>query len=261
MALEWIPLSEPHRLPAVCGLYLIRHRESGKEYVGKSVNIRRRLSAHRRGVSGAKYLLRAIRASGAGAFECAVYATGTDAEMLALEVRVIAERGTLAPGGFNLTVGGEGATGWKMTPEQLEKSTAAARGRVRSAETRARMADANRNRPKEHWVRVAAATRARGVSAETRQKMSEAARSRSAETLAKIGEANTGRVASAETRARMRAAQSRAILVWLPGHFTPAEFSSCDAAAEWAGKNPASISNYANGKTRAPCGTLFAYAK
>jgi group I intron endonuclease len=243
----------------VCGLYIIRHRNSGKEYVGKSINVRQRLGRHQRRANSSIFLSRAIAAYGIDAFDCCIYATGTDAEMLDLEMTVIAARGCISPGGYNLTAGGEGVSGYKMTAEQIAKVSAAGRGKARSAETRARMAEANRQRPPEHWEKVAAKTRARVVSEETRAKQSKHAKSRTPEHLARIAAANSGKTATTAAREAMRLAKIRAVWAWPPGALLPLEFASCNLAAAWARKNPASISNYCNGKTSSPCGTQYAY--
>ncbi len=50
------------------GIYGIRHIESRKIYVGQSLNMTRRLNAHRQSESN-RYLLHAIRCRGWDAFE------------------------------------------------------------------------------------------------------------------------------------------------------------------------------------------------
>lgn len=255
---DWVPLDEWRTLPAVCGLYIIRHRESGREYVGKSVNVRKRLSLHRRYASSSIFLGRAIAAHGSAAFDCCIYATGTDAEMLVLEVLVIAERGSFAPGGFNLTIGGEGSSGWKPDAEQKEKARQAAM-KPKSAATRAAMAEANRNRPASHWEAVAAKTRARVVSEVTRAKQAHNARNRSPEHLAKISAGKSGQRPSESTRAKMSAARSKAVLVWPAEAMVPLEFASASAAGVWFGKSGAHVSLYISGRLRAPHGCQVTY--
>lgn len=289
---DWVPLTEWRRLPAVSGLYVIRHRESGKEYVGLSQNVRQRVGKHMLAANAGSLLHRAIGKHSAEAFDVFLRVFAPPEALPALETAAIRERGTMLPGGYNLTEGGEGVWGRRhtdevraklralrlgstlsaatrakisaaaermWTPEMRAKVSAAGRGKSRSAETRARMSEANRSRPPEHWERVAAATRARTVTAETREKQAENARSRSPEHLAKIAAANRGKRASDATKALMSAARSKVVLAWPPGSTVPWEFESADAAAAWIGRTPASVSNYCNGKTRAPCGTVLCY--
>jgi len=111
-----------------------------------------------------------------------------------LEQKAIAAFGTMAPGGFNLTAGGEGAPGQIWTPEQRAKMSIARKGKGTG--------------PRPH---------ARGWShdAEAKRKISEAGKGRefSEETRAKIGAIhvgntyNLGSVRSDESRAKMRLAQ------------------------------------------------------
>jgi hypothetical protein len=149
-----------------------------------------------------------------------VLAIVADEDLYEAEKRAIAMYGTLSPGGYNLTAGGE--AGCSKHPEVRAKLSAAMKNRA--AETIAKIADANRGRKHspETRAKIAAAARARPpASAETRAKLSEAQRARapasaetlgkksvasknmSAETRAKIAAAVRGQKRSAETRAKM----------------------------------------------------------
>lgn len=194
---------------------------SGKRYVGYSA--RGMTYRWRRHVVEA-------RSGSAHPIHCAIRKYGADAfrhELLEqcdtvegaqrAERRWIAQRGTMAPAGYNATAGGEGM---RASAEVREKLAAAQRGKTASAETRAKQSAAHKGRTfsDEHRAKIAAAasnaseeTRAklraaslgRKHSPETRAKLSEIARSRSADHRAKQASAVRGRPLSEEHRARI----------------------------------------------------------
>lgn len=92
----------------------------------------------------------------------------------------------------------------KHSAETRAKMSASHIGRRFSAEHRARLSAAARNRSAEHRAKLGAAARNR--SAETLAKMSAAASNRSAETRAKLGAAARDQKYSVEHRAKLRAA-------------------------------------------------------
>lgn len=65
MAFQVVPGNEPLPRP---GLYVIEHAESGKRYVGISVNVKRRLYQHANTPTGDAKLARAVKKHGASAF-------------------------------------------------------------------------------------------------------------------------------------------------------------------------------------------------
>lgn len=133
---------------------------SGKRYVGYTArSLRARWVQHvsvARGGS-ALPLHNAIRKYGADSFRSEVLAqVASEAEARALEIECIAAAGSLAPGGYNATSGGEGVRG---TAEVRAKISNALTGRVftdatiqrmRSA-AKARMTDAAKTKLSEHW--------------------------------------------------------------------------------------------------------------
>jgi len=140
-------------------IYLLRHKVTGKEYVGKTVaSVRSRMRGHKaRAKSGATYPLSvAIREDGIEAFEVTILATASAHEDLwRLEQQHIASRGTLYPHGYNLTSGGRGNYGWKVPAEAREKMAAAKRGKSTwnkglqmSPEQRNALSLARRGRPR-----------------------------------------------------------------------------------------------------------------
>lgn len=139
---DWIPLLDWTRLPSVGGLYVIRNIVNGKEYVGKSVNVHRRMSDHVNMPYPDKYLYRSISKHGLANFECCLHVEVSDeTHCLELEVLLIAERNSFVPHGFNLTRGGEGATGWKPSEEARENMRKGQLGRTHPEEVREKMSN------------------------------------------------------------------------------------------------------------------------
>lgn len=145
-----------------------------------------------------------------GAPALTVLAIVEDEDLYETEKRAIAIFGTLSPGGYNLTEGGDAnpskhpevraklsaaQRGKNKSPEAIANSAAAQRGRKHSAETRAKMSAAQRGKKK---------------SPEARAKISAALRERapaSAETRAKLSAAHRGMKSTPEARAKMSTAQ------------------------------------------------------
>ncbi len=148
---------------------------SGKRYVGWTVcgwqeRWRRHVEKAR---SGSMCPLQcAIRKYGENAFTHEVIATTrSEAEAKAFEVEWIAGLGTLVPGGYNATVGGDGAMGRKHTPEEVERMRLSGIGRKHSEETRAKIAHAASNRPLEQIEKQIAAQIGSRRSPESRARM------------------------------------------------------------------------------------------
>lgn len=196
----------------VIGVYMIEHSATGRRYVGKSVNVRRRLAAHFEGRVRRGFLAAAIRKHGRAAFTTTILERcTTEDEATAREVHWIREMGSRAPDGFNLTDGGEGVTGHRWTEEARAAKSLATMGKVHSDETRAKMSAAHRarNATPEGAAKIAARTAKRSGyrhSEETRARIGNSNRGqrRDAATCAKIRAAK--QITSDETRARMRAA-------------------------------------------------------
>jgi group I intron endonuclease len=224
--------SQIRALPAAPGIYIIRHRDSGKLYVGSSVNIRRRAYSHENalthGTHANAHLQAAFALYGDAAFEVTLIGAVADRETLrAAEAAAIARfRSDDRALGYNVEPVVMGPVG--RAPETILKMAAASRGKKQSAETIARRvaslvggkhpprsaamleraADAQRGKTHtpEHKAKIAAAMRGRRMSDETRQKMSRINSNRSDETLRKMALAATGKKASKEARARMSVA-------------------------------------------------------
>lgn len=130
--------------------------------------------------------------------------------------------------GAKLVNGNDGGLGGhNPTAEVRAKMSAAQKGKIISAETRAKLSTANKNRSPEISAKISAAAKNRSSearakvsaahkgrkhSAEARAKMSAAHKNRSAETCAKMAAANKGQRRSAEACARMSAAAKGRII-------------------------------------------------
>jgi group I intron endonuclease len=231
-----------------CGIYCLTHRASGKRYVGQAVDIERRLKSHRFTKSGhASAICAAVWKYGWDAFEISVLQECERVDLNAAEVRWIAELGSVAPTGYNLTSGGNqlfkvseetrakisaAQVGRKWSdakraahslalsrPEVIERIALAAKAAM-TPERRRKISEQNKLMSQETKDKIAVA--ARNISDETRRKMSEAAKNRapetreaqrkamrnaSQETREKMAAAKRGRVLSAETCAKLSAAK------------------------------------------------------
>ena len=185
---------------------------NGKSYIGiTSGAVKRRVLRH---VSQAKEgrrsaVSQAIRKY--GTFETVVLAVAGDWSYLCdLEQRAISAFGTLAPNGYNLTLGGEGVLGVKRTKEQREAHGAAVRGKGLGNKHAL-----GYRHTKEARERISSAGVGRIFSDESRSKIGAAkvgnrygvGRSMSKEARLASSEKQKGRPKSAEARALMSAAK------------------------------------------------------
>ncbi len=146
-------------------IYLITNKESGKKYVGKTVQpLEIRWGGHvgsaRRGDNG-MLVCRAIKKHGVEAFEHAVLEECAEAQLGEREKHWIAELKThVSQGGYNLTLGGDGGLpGYKFSDESREKIRQKALGRKHTPETKAKMRAAKlgkKQKPEHVAKRVAA---------------------------------------------------------------------------------------------------------
>ena len=174
-------------------VYMITNTENGKAYIGKSINDakKKRVQKHLTG-HGSRIIKQAIEKYGKDAFVVEILHDGIIPEFLDdLEIEAIAKYDTVAPNGYNLTIGGEGTRGhtpWnkgkKMPPEFCQQVSDRQKGKSHT----------NKGKP---------------FSVEHRRKLSEAHKGKpsnrkgkkaSIETRRRISEAGKGRIVSAETR-------------------------------------------------------------
>lgn len=177
-------------------VYLVTCTTNGKVYVGLTRYPKRRFKCHvynaQSGRPGALY--RGILAHGPDAFTFEVLRDGlTRKAACAEEMAQIAQRKCQHPDGYNLTAGGDGATGFVCTPEHRAKLSAAAKAAMADPALRARVSASLKGRVKtpEHLAKISKARTGSKNSPETR---------------AKIFAANKGRVWSPEIIAKRAAA-------------------------------------------------------
>ena len=141
------------------GIYRIYHKESMKSYIGKSVRPTQRISSHFAGYGNSPILHAAIKKYGTDAFCVEILEKDMPEAVLSkLEILHIRFFNCKAPNGYNLTDGGEGASGRQISPETCRKVSEAGKGRQITPETRRKISEVNTGKKR---------------SLETRQKMSE----------------------------------------------------------------------------------------
>lgn len=109
-------------------LYTITNQVNGKQYIGISSQTARRWIEHKSG-HGSKLVYQAIKKYGIENLRFDPLYGGCEDDIKRLEVILIAECGTMAPDGYNLTEGGEGSTGWKPGIETRQKMSQAHSGK------------------------------------------------------------------------------------------------------------------------------------
>jgi group I intron endonuclease len=212
-----------------CGIYLLKHRASGRCYVGQSIDIDARLSGHARGRSGSGIVGSAIAKYGWTAFDATVLQLCSRDALDTAEQNWISRMASMSPAGYNLTNGGQKykqvtddvrakiseATRLGLTAEVIAKRAAKLRGKPKSPEHRAKLAAVlarakesatYKSRPpisEETRAKQAAAKLGKKASAETRRRISEAKLKRGEQDRA----SGIVRRLSAETKAKMSAAR------------------------------------------------------
>jgi group I intron endonuclease len=185
-------------LKKCCGIYCITHTESGRQYVGQSLNCVDRWRQHTTPRKGSTGIKGAIMKYGVSAFTFSVLEECKREELNEREIWWIAELSTLAPSGFNLTTGG--GAGTTVSDKTREKLRAGAKGRApASVESRAKMSDAKKGRT------LSAEHRA-NIGAMSKGNQNTKGKTHSDETRAKMSAAQKGRTLSDETRAKLSAA-------------------------------------------------------
>lgn len=159
---------------------------SGRPYIGITNNVARRLYEHKKRARQGSTLpvCAAIRKYGEDNVHCVVIATGTRAEVEAMEILTISHLDNaynLAPGGGKSPMLSPEVQakvrGRKHSPEHIENRAATQRGAKRSDESRARMSTGQklRVRTPEEIERMRTLAKGRVVTPEHREKMRAAA--------------------------------------------------------------------------------------
>lgn len=172
-------------------LYKITNKSNGKAYVGATITLlSKRIHRHWHDAKKGKSSLiaQAIREFGIEGFVVEVLAqTQNPDELVEMEMRAIREHHTLAPDGYNRTIGGEFVRrpkrGFHLSDEHRQKIAEAHRGVKETSEFRRKVSEGKRG--KTH-APISAAARAKisrsllghSVSQETRGKISASLKAR-----------------------------------------------------------------------------------
>jgi group I intron endonuclease len=185
-----------------CGIYGIKNSENGKWYIGQSVRMMRRKTAHfvdlRCGRHGNEYLQRAFLKYGEQCFEFHIIEEGIPESVLDVRERAWIEyyKSNDRDHGYNLDSGGQGSgrhhseetkakiscanSGRKWTKEQRERFSRVCIGRKPSEDTRRKLSESHKNSQacKDWYKRMGAQLKGRKESPESRAKKAENMRRR-----------------------------------------------------------------------------------
>jgi group I intron endonuclease len=186
----------------VAYVYRITNMLNGMQYIGVTVDPKKRFRAHCRPAKTSRLLLKnAIQKHGKENFKMEVFLQSTQAYCYELEPKLISTYKTLKPSGYNLTAGGMGSLG--LTGEMNgchgrvgEKHPQFGKlgcftGRKHSEETKAKMRLARQSKKwcEETKAKMSESGKARFAKPEEVEKMRQVALHRSPELLAKMHEA------------------------------------------------------------------------
>ena len=130
-------------------IYIITNKINNKKYVGQTINPKKRWSAHK--YEGIHYnytniaLYNAMKKYGVENFEFKVIESNIDInEINDRETFWIKKINTYKPNGYNLTFGGEGLQGFKMSKESKDKLSKIAKERYDKLSDKEKIAFINR---------------------------------------------------------------------------------------------------------------------
>lgn len=208
--------SDHPRSKVACGIYAIRNIESGKKYIGSSVNISKRWNHHRSDLCAKQHhsikLQRAWDRYGSEKFVFEVIEPVADKSQLITREQFWIDRELSYENGYNSMPVADRPLGLKQSKETIEKRVSKLIGRSPSEETREKIRAANKithNTP-EMKLRHSLQAIGRVCSDEQRAEMSAYRKGRpiSKEALERRKTQNYfGRVASAETRKKLSEAK------------------------------------------------------
>lgn len=181
------------------GIYCLTCAITGKVYVGRAVNVRKRIYSHNYSVNyKGTHLSNAMRAHGLESFTVSILERVTDpATLKEREQYWIDSLNAADPTiGYNLCPRGDGPQGFKHGPEMRAKMSALWKGKKRPPEFAEKMRQVRKDQP---------------MSDEAKAKISQARMGMhlSQETRSKISKARLGMHYSQETRDKMSAAKQQ----------------------------------------------------
>ena len=142
-------------------IYTLFNIVNQKVYVGQTNKFRERMRDHLAGRGGALYLQNAINAHGRENFVSVILLAGIEKqeELDLTEIAVIKSLDCLAPGGYNLHVGGKGGPHSDETRKKIGDGN---RGKKLSKATRAKISDSNRGKMHTDEARAKMSTSLKG---------------------------------------------------------------------------------------------------
>jgi group I intron endonuclease len=194
-------------------IYRAQNTLTGAVYIGKTIrDLQHRKHRHFSSVNAGSrtYFHNAIRKYGKDSFEWTVL-TSTDSEKkLSVLERFYISAYSKMYNLYNLTAGGEGASGRIYSDETRLKMSAAQKGKKRkpfTEEHRARLAEAGRKMSADRREKLAAVNKSRVYTDELREKLSKnmLGKKHSLETKAKMSFNKKGKPKSEEHRAKLSA--------------------------------------------------------
>jgi group I intron endonuclease len=194
-------------------IYIATNLETGKQYVGQSVNFKSRMWHHLH-QKGPSYFERSLQNRGAGGFSIVTITYPQD-ELNYQEKFWIAKLDTMYPNGYNLTAGGLGKIGCRLSDDAKKKISMAHRGRKNTEETKLKMSLAAKGRivGGDTKEKLRLINLGKKLSPETRAKMSESrtgdknhfyGKKHTEQTKERMRLVKLGRMHSEETKIKMR---------------------------------------------------------
>jgi group I intron endonuclease len=167
-------------------IYKATNTITGKSYIGKTICcLNKRMESHKSLVKNTHnrdskaYFYKALRKYGWDSFAWGVIGIWPESLLASFESHAIKLYGSKVPGGYNLTDGGEGISGYRFTAEQTENVNRARRGRRWSAEQTEKMRKSmiGKNVGKRHTDeakrKMSESQKKRKMTEETKKKLSE----------------------------------------------------------------------------------------
>jgi len=112
-------------LKNISGIYCFENKQNGMKYIGKSVDLRKRILDHlnnlRKNLDECSYLQNAWNVYGEKCFSIFIIEECSVEEISDKEIFYIKEYKTKRPDGYNLTDGGDGSTGYIHSEETKNK--------------------------------------------------------------------------------------------------------------------------------------------
>lgn len=186
------------------GVYRIYFIATGKSYIGRSLNINKRIRQHFAGYhTETSYLDAAIQKHGNDAFSWEILELCSEDVLDDRECHWISTFNCIRPNGYNLKTGGISGKHTKMSRQKLSKSLT---GRKLSKEHRDKIAkyQTGRKKPFESRRKLSESRKGIKFSKEHRQKLSEAAKNRKTNPRGMLGKQHTD-----ETRKKMSEEQRK----------------------------------------------------